>query len=56
VFPQIKKPEIIDLRVSRMKHGGLVATGTFRKHLSKNGQRSEYATIVKTNEELEAEE
>lgn len=56
VFPQIKKPEIIDLRVNRMKHGGLVATGTFRKHLSKNAQRSEYATIVKTPAELAAEE
>jgi hypothetical protein len=56
VFPQIKKPEIIDLRVSRMKNGGLVAVGTFRKHFSKNGQRSKYATIVKTPAELAAEE
>ena len=38
-----------------MKNGGLVAVGTFRKHLSKNAQRSEYATIVKTPEELAAE-
>ena len=55
VFPQIKKPDIIDLRISRIKNGGLVAAGTFRKHLSATAKQSKYPTIVKTAEMLARE-
>lgn len=56
VFPQIKKPDIIDLRINRIKDGGLVAHGTFRKHFSKNTEKSPYATVVKSNDEDDDEE
>ena len=39
-----------------MENGGLTAVGVFRKHLSSNSQRSKYTAIVKTREELDAEE
>jgi hypothetical protein len=51
VFPQIKKPDIIDLRINRIKDGGLVAHGTFRKHLSKHTEKSPYATVVKATDD-----
>ena len=55
VFPQIKKPDIVDLRISKIKNGGLVTSGTFRKHLSSTAKQSKFPTIVKTTEMLEQE-
>lgn len=57
VFPQTKKPDLMDFRSHKMgKKGGLVAVGTFRKIGNPNVKQSKYATIVKTNEMLEMEE
>ena len=39
-----------------MENGGLTAVGVFRKHISANAQRSKYSAIIKTREELDAEE
>ena len=55
VFPQIKKPDILDLRISRIKNGGLAAGGVFRKHLSATAKQSKFPTIVKTTEMLQKE-
>lgn len=52
VFPQTRKPEYCDFRINRMKHGGLVAVGTFRKINNPNVKHSKYATITKTTEML----
>ena len=38
VFPQVKKPQIIDLRNNKIEGGGLVAIGALRKHLSKTAK------------------
>lgn len=46
VFPQTAKPEFMDFRINKMKNGGLVAIGNFRKVISKNAKQSKYATIV----------
>jgi lipopolysaccharide export LptBFGC system permease protein LptF len=45
VFPQLKKPDIIDLRLHKIKDGGLAASGVFRKHLSKNAKQSPYSIV-----------
>ena len=39
-----------------MANGGLAAIGVFRKHLSANSIKSKYPTIVRTAEEIEAED
>jgi hypothetical protein len=56
VFPQTSKPDIMDFRINKMKHGGLVAIGAFRKNVSKNAKQSKYATIIKTTAMLKQEE
>ena len=55
VFPQVKRPEIIDLRSHKIKDGGVMAIGAFRKAFSKNAKKSKYATQVFTAEDLAAE-
>jgi len=55
-FPQIAKPDIHDFRSHKMINGGLAAIGVFRKHRSANAIQSKYPTIVRTAEEIEAEE
>lgn len=52
VFPQIKKPNIIDLRLHMIKNGGLAAPGVFRKHLSKNTKQSPYSIVNQPIEEM----
>lgn len=39
-----------------MENGGLTAVNVFRKHLNPNAKKSKYADIIKTREELDAEE
>ena len=39
-----------------MANGGLAAIGVFRKHTSANAQKTKYPTIVRTAEQIEAEE
>ena len=39
-----------------MANGGLAAIGVFRKHRSANAIQSKYPTIVRTAEEIEADE
>ena len=56
VFPQVKKPQILDFRCHKMAGGGQAAIGVFRKHLSANSKKSKYAPVIKTAEEIEAEE
>eukprot|EP00353_Schmidingerella_taraikaensis_P003334 CAMPEP_0185578300 /NCGR_PEP_ID=MMETSP0434-20130131/12547_1 /TAXON_ID=626734 ORGANISM="Favella taraikaensis, Strain Fe Narragansett Bay" /NCGR_SAMPLE_ID=MMETSP0434 /ASSEMBLY_ACC=CAM_ASM_000379 /LENGTH=199 /DNA_ID=CAMNT_0028196067 /DNA_START=16 /DNA_END=615 /DNA_ORIENTATION=+ len=56
VFPQVKKPEILDMRSHKIEGGGLAAIGTFRKHLSKTAKRSKYEVVVRTAEQIEREE
>ena len=56
VFPQVKRPSIVDLRSHKIEGGGLTVVGTFRKHLSKNSKKSKYETIVRTAEQIEREE
>ena len=55
VFPQVKKPDIIDYRSHKMRLGGYAAVGMFRKIDNPNAKQSKYATIVKTTEMLEQE-
>lgn len=38
VFPQVKKPQILDFRCHKMAGGGQAAIGVFRKHLSANAK------------------
>ena len=56
VFPQVKKPEIIDFRCHKISGGAQAAKNTFRKHLSKGYKPSKYATIVETTAMREAKE
>ncbi len=56
IFPQIAKPDIHDFRSHKMVNGGLAAIGVFRKHRSENAVKTKYPTIVRTAEEIEAEE
>jgi hypothetical protein len=56
VFPQIAKPDILDFRSHKMAKGGYAATNVFRKHLSDKSIKSKYTSIVKTAEELAAEQ
>lgn len=55
VFPQVKRPEIIDLRSHKIKDGGVMAIGAFRKAFSKNSKKSKWATVVKTTDMLQKE-
>ena len=56
IFPQIGKPDIHDFRSHKMSNGGYAAIGVFRKHLSEKTEKSKYPTIVRTAEDIEAEE
>ena len=56
VFPQVKKPDILDFRNDKIANGSIAAIGTNRKHLSNNTKKSKYATVVKTTAMLEAEQ
>ena len=56
IFPQIAKPDIHDFRSHKMINGGLAAIGVFRKHRSANAIQTKYPTIVRTAEEIEADE
>lgn len=55
VFPQHKKPNIMDFRVEKMELGGYTAVGVYRKGYQKNAKKSKYATIAKTTADLERE-
>ena len=55
VFPQVKKPQILDFRCNKIAGGAQAAIGVNRKHLSENTKKSKYATVVITAEQ-EAEE
>jgi len=39
-----------------MENGGLAAIGVFRKHMQKNARPVRFPTIIKTREEIDAEE
>ena len=56
VFPQVKKPNILDFRCHKMATGAQAAIGVFRKMNNPNAKQSKYATIVQTAEELANEE
>ena len=56
VFPQIKKPEIIDMRSHKIAGGAQAAIGVFRKHLSKNYKPSKYDAVIETAAMLEEKE
>lgn len=56
VFPQIAKPDIFDFRSHKMANGGYAAMHTFRKAKSENSIKTKYPTIVRTREEIDAEE
>ena len=56
VFPQVKKPQILDFRCHKIAGGGQAAIGVTRKHLPTATKKSKYSTIVKTAEQIAAEE
>ena len=56
VFPQMKKPQILDFRCHKMAGGAQAAIGVFRKLNNPNAKQSKYATIIRTAEEIEREE
>ena len=56
VFPQVKKPDIVDMRSHKIRGGAQCAVGTFRKHLTPNSKKSKYATQVRTPEQIAADE
>ena len=53
VFPQVKRPEILDFRSHKIEGGGLVANGVLRRHLSSNAKKSKYEAVVRTAEQIE---
>ena len=55
-FPQVSKPIIYDFRSHKMENGGLTGVNVFRKHMNPNAKQSKYKDIVKTREQLDAEE
>ena len=56
VFPQVKKPDIIDFRCHKIANGAYAAKNTFRKMLSKNAKKSKYEAVIVTAEEEAAME
>lgn len=56
IFPQIAKPDILDFRSHKMAKGGYAATNVFRKHLSEKSIKSKYTSVVRTAEEIEAQQ
>ena len=56
VFPKTKKEEHIDFRSTAIENSGLTVRFTSRKNAYNTKNLSQYAAIVKTKEDLEAEE
>ena len=57
VFPQVKKPHILDFRCHKMAGGAQSAIGCFRKFgVANNAKISKYATVVTTTAQIEARE
>ena len=57
VFPQVKKPDILDFRCHKMAGGAQQAIGCFRKvGVANKARHSKYAAVVRTAAEIEAEE
>ena len=56
VFPQMKKPQILDFRCHKMAGGAQAAIGVFRKLNNPNAKQSKYATIIRTAEDIAREE
>ena len=56
VFPQVKKPQILDFRCNKIAGGAQAAIGVSRKDLSANTKKSKYATVVITAEQEAAQE
>ena len=56
VFPQNKKPHILDFRAHKMAGSGFASIGNFRKMMSANSIKSKYADIIVTKEQMDAEE
>ena len=52
----MKKPDILDFRNNKIAGGSLAAIGVFRKHLSSNAKQSKYNAVVRTAEQIAAEE
>ena len=48
VFPQVKKPEILDFRSHKIEGGGLAAKGVGRKAFSATSKKSKYEAVVRT--------
>ena len=55
VFPKRQKEDHIDFRSSAIANSGLTVRFTSRKNHYNQGNLSQYAAIVKTREELDAE-
>ena len=56
IFPQVKKPDIVDMRAHKIKGGSSCAIGAFRRAFSDNAKKSKYATVVRTAAQIEQEE
>lgn len=56
IFPQIAKPNIMDFRSHKMAKGGWTGMHNFRKIHSEKSKKSKYASVVKTEEDLEKDE
>ena len=56
VFPQWDRPDILDFRSNKIAGGGLTVVGTFRKVNNPKRKQSKYNAVVKSREELDAEE
>ena len=56
VFPQVKKPDILDFRCHKIQGGAVAAIGSTRKLPGTNRKLAKYETVIKTREEIDAEE
>jgi hypothetical protein len=54
VFPQVKKPEIVDFRSHKMIGGGVTGRNNARKMYSGNAKKSKYTSVCVGPEELAA--
>ena len=48
VFPQVKKPDILDFRCQKIKNGAQAAIGASRTLEGNNRKKSKYGAIVKS--------
>ena len=48
VFPQVKKPDIVDMRSHKIREGSSCAIGVFRRAFSDNAKKSKYATVFRS--------